>query len=288
MKDYLRHKILNVINIKGLTALEFLDLEGKYKNYEEFHDFWEICYVKSGEVTLCIDEKSLKLSKNQLLIIPPNHTHYYVSTDSTASAFVICFESVSNILNPLSMVRFNLKNEQIYCLERIIFESENTFKMNDDDLLEVLASPNFGGKQAILLQLEYLLICLARQLSSEANCDLVFLSDKNFYADFVGVVISFLSENVRERVSLNDICDRMKCSRSFLCKVFKSQTGKTIFSYFNQMKIEEATNMLTETDMSISDIAYSLGFSETKYFDYLFKKYIGETPKAFKKRVKKS
>ena len=46
--------------------------------------------------------------------------------------------------------------------------------------------------------------------------------------------------------------------------------------------------MLTETDMSISDIAYSLGFSETKYFDYLFKKYIGETPKAFKKRVKKS
>ena len=284
MKEYLRHKILNVINIKGLTALEFLDLDGKYKNYEEAHDFWEICYVKKGKITLHIDQKSLTLSENQLLIIPPDHTHYYKSVGEDNNVFVMCFESVSNILNPLSMVRFNLKEEQIYCLEKIIYESENTFKMNDNDLLEVLASPNFGGKQAILLQLEYLLICLARQLSADENCELVFLSDKNFYSDFVGVVISFLAENVRERVSLNDICDRMKCSRSFLCKVFKEQTGKTIFSYFNQMKIDEAKNMLLETDMSISDISYSLGFNETKYFDFFFKKHVGKTPKSFKKK----
>lgn len=284
MKEYLRHKILNVINIKGLTALEFLDLDGKYKNYEESHDFWEICYVKKGKITLHIDQKSLTLSENQLLIIPPNYTHQYESLEDDNNVFVMCFESVSNILNPLSMVRFKLKEEQIYCLEKIIYESENTFKMNDNDLLEVLNSPNFGGKQAILLQLEYLLICLTRQLSADENCELVFLSDNNFYSDFVGVVISFLAENVRERVSLNDICDRMKCSRSFLCKVFKDQTGKTIFSYFNQMKIDEAKNMLLETDMSISDISYSLGFNETKYFDFFFKKHVGVTPKTFKKK----
>ncbi len=284
MKEYLRHKILNVINIKGLTASEYLDLDGKYKNYAESHDFWEICYVKKGKITLNLDEKELILSKNQLLIIPPNHKHCYMSMEEDNSVFVVCFESVSNILNPLSMVRFNINSDQIYCLEKIIYESENTFKMNDNDLLEVLASPNFGGKQAILLQLEYLLICLARQRSADENCELVFLSDKNFYSDFVGVVISFLAENVRERVSLNDICDKMKCSRAFLCKIFKEQTGKTIFSYFNQLKVEEAKNMLLETDMSISDISYSLGFNETKYFDFFFKKHVGVTPKSFKKK----
>jgi len=41
MKTYLRHKVLNVVDIKELTAIEYLDFEGKYKEYVEKHDFWE-------------------------------------------------------------------------------------------------------------------------------------------------------------------------------------------------------------------------------------------------------
>ena len=42
MKTYLRHKICNVIDIKDLIALEYLDFEGKYRDYVEAHDFWEL------------------------------------------------------------------------------------------------------------------------------------------------------------------------------------------------------------------------------------------------------
>ena len=52
MKTYLRHKSLNVIDIKELIALEYLDFEGTYKDYVEKHDFWEICYVKKGSISV--------------------------------------------------------------------------------------------------------------------------------------------------------------------------------------------------------------------------------------------
>ena len=283
MKDYLRHKIFNAINIKGLTALEYLDLDGKYKDYREAHDFWELCYVKEGEITLESGGKNYVIGKNQLFLIPPNTFHSYAVSGKVSSAFVICFESLSDVLDSISSIIIDLDGDHVYILDKIIYESEHTFKMNEDDLLEVLSSPNFGGKQAIILLLEYLLICLTRQLSFDEDSKLVLLRDKHFYSDFVKLIIAFLRENVRAKLTLNDICDKMNCSRSFACRVFKEQTGDTLFSYFNKLKIEEAKNMLSETDMSISDISYSLGFDELKYFDYLFKKYVGDTPNSYRK-----
>ncbi len=288
MKDYIRHKIFNVVDIKGLTALEFLNFEGKYKGYVEKHDFWEICFVKSGEIELIVENDRVRLQQNQLYIVPPNYSHSYNSTyDSNSKVFVICFESVSSVLKSMTMLKFSLNDTMLDCVEKIIYESQNTFVMNDDDLLEVLPKPNFGGKQAIIIQLEYLIISLVRQLSKDKNVEVVFLSDESFHSDLVEVITTFLKENVNKKISLDDICKKMNYSRSSLCKIFKEQTGKTIFSYFNGLKLEEAKKMLVETKLSVSDIAYSLGFEEVKYFDFFFKKHIGTTPTTFRKKEKK-
>ena len=283
MRDYIRHEIINVVDIKGLTALEFLNFQGKYKAYSEKHNFWELCYVKSGEIDLIVNGSSVKLSEKQLFLIPPDCEHSYVSKNNKDCVFVACFESISHILKPVAMTCFRLNDVQMNCMENIIFETKNTFVMNSRDLLEVNANPNFGGKQAIILQLEYLLICLTRQLSAEKNLEWVFLREESFYSDLADVIISFLNENVHRKLSLDDICEKMHYSRSFLCKVFKMETKETIFSYFNRLKMDEAKKMLAETSLSISDISYRLGFDEVKYFDYFFKKYEGVTPSKFRR-----
>ena len=52
MKTYLRHSIENVIDIKELLALEYLDFNGKYKDYCEAHEFWEFCYVEENDLDI--------------------------------------------------------------------------------------------------------------------------------------------------------------------------------------------------------------------------------------------
>lgn len=285
MKTYLRHRIVNVVDIKELIALEYLDFEGKYKNYEEKHSFWELCFVEEGSIELILEKNTHVLNSGDLFFIPPDKSHSYRSGNGNESkVFVVCYESFSLSMKSLSEARFTLNYEQKSCLKLIIDESENTFRMNSDDHLEVLKMPNFGGQQAILLQLEYLLIKLMRQLSVKKDSEIVFLSEEQFYADLVGIIIRFFNENIGKKLTLEEICAKVNYSRSFLCKTFKEQTGETLFSCFNRMKIDEAKRLLTETSLSVTDISAKLGFSELKYFCSLFKKQTGFSPAAFRDR----
>ena len=180
-----------------------------------------------------------------------------------------------------------LNTRQIDRLKLIVDEISHTFRMNAKDLLEVVDQPNFGGQQIILLQLEYLLIDLIRQLSLEKDSQLVILSEEQFYADLVGIVIHYFEENLSSKVSLEDICEKVNYSRSFICKTFKEQTGETLFTCFNRMKIDEAKRLLRETDLSATDIATMLGFSELKYFCALFKRLVGVTPMTYRSKKEK-
>lgn len=285
MKTYLRHRIHHVIDVKELIALEHLDFEGKYKDYVESHDFWEICYVTAGKITLFLENQTLTVGEHQLVLVGPNKRHSYSSPQGNLSrAFVVCFESFSQALNPLGGCIFEPDPVQLNCMKLIMEECQATFYINECDHLKVLPSPCFGGQQALLLQLEYLLISLVRRLSVEKNSHIVFCSDENFHADLVNVMIRYLRENLHQKISLKDICVKLNYSRSFLCKVFKEQTGETLITYYNRLKMEEAANLLKETSCPITDIASCLGFREVKYFDSLFKKHMGLSPKAYREK----
>ena len=283
MKTYLRHRIRNVIDVKELIVLEYLDFEGKYKDYVEDHDFWELCYVVSGEITLFLEDVPMQLTKNQLLLIPPNRTHSFLSASGNENrAFVICFDSFSQGLTPISGTVFSPDALQQTCMDRILEECRTTFRMNESGHLEILPAPLFGGQQALMLQLEYLLINLVRRMSVEKNSGIVFFSDEHFYADLVGAITRYLRKNIQRKLSLDEICSRFSYSKSFLSKIFKEQTGQTLIACFNKLKMEEAARLLQETSLSVTAIAGLLGYQDVKYFDAIFKKHNGTTPVAYR------
>lgn len=289
MKTYIRHKIYNALDVKELIALEPLDFEGKYRDYVENHDFWELCYTLKGEILLLLEEKSIPVAQQHLVLIPPNKKHAYRSYSGNQNqAFVICFDGFSQVLDAISGHVFSPDAVQTVCMDNIMSEFSDTFRMNELGHLEILPEPRFGGQQALLLQLEYLLIHLIRTLSVKKNSDIIFFSDKNFHADLTKVILRFLRENVDKKISLDDVCGRFSYSKSFLCKIFKEQTGETLISCVNRLKMEEAQRLLRETTQPIANIAWSLGFKEVKYFDFIFKKHTGFTPIAYRGHSGKS
>ena len=285
MKAYLRHRIHNVVDIRELIVLEYLDFEGKYRNYEETHDFWELCYVTKGRITVFLDDTPGELEAGQLILLPPNRKHSFLSKNGNeSSAFVVCFDSFSQVLLPISASVFSLNDRLSRCMETIIEESSATFHIGENGLLAITASPLFGGQQAILSQLAYLLICLARQMSDAKNAGIVFFRDENFHANLANVILRFLRKNIYEKLTLDDICKRFNYSKAFLCKTFKQQMNETLIGCLNRLKIEEAKRLLTETDRSVTDIATYLGFQEVKYFDAVFKKSTGTTPVKYRNK----
>ena len=202
------------------------------------------------------------------------------------SAFVVCFESFSESLTLLAERLFSLDDFLVETMEKIIRESSTTFKMNNNDQLEVLPTPILAGQQVLLLLLEYLLISLIRKVSYENQGEVVFFSENNFHLELTDAIKLYLRDSLYKKISLKEISEKFNYSPSFICKIFKKQTGETIVTYFNSLKIEKAKKLLKSTNMTVTEIASSLGFSEVKYFDSLFKKQLGVSPINYKNKNK--
>lgn len=95
-------------------------------------------------------------------------------------------------------------------------------------------------------------------------------------------VAGYVQEHVYEQIRLDDLAQYIGNNVSYLSRMFKKDTGKTLNDYINEVKIEEAKRLLSATDRSIADIAMSLGYSTQPYFTTLFKKRTGMTPAEFR------
>ena len=90
--------------------------------------------------------------------------------------------------------------------------------------------------------------------------------------------------NVRaaEKLSVGAEARVVGMSTPQFMKTFKQVAGMTLVAYLNHVRLANAARLLRETNRSIADIASEAGFSEQSYFDKLFKRAFGRTPKEFR------
>jgi AraC-like DNA-binding protein len=78
------------------------------------------------------------------------------------------------------------------------------------------------------------------------------------------------------------LADNVHLSASYLSDLLKKETGMSAQDHIHYHIIEEAKNILMNTDNSVSEVAYSLGFEYPQYFSKLFKQKTGHTPVEFR------
>lgn len=123
--------------------------------------------------------------------------------------------------------------------------------------------------------------CLNRNEILTLNHD--FINSKTLTKIFP--IIDYIDKNYSSAISLNNISAATHLNEYYLCRLFKAATGQTVFNYLNHIRICEAQNLLTKTSLSITDIALSVGFSNTARFDESFKKITGLTPLKYRRQA---
>jgi len=83
-------------------------------------------------------------------------------------------------------------------------------------------------------------------------------------------------------LSLQDVCDEVFLSVSQFSALFKEQTGKTFVEYLTNVRIEHAKDLLRTTDLRTYEIAERVGYSDPRYFTYVFKKMTGMTSSEYR------
>lgn len=95
--------------------------------------------------------------------------------------------------------------------------------------------------------------------------------------------IAYIRENYDKEITLTDMARVSGLSTKYFCAFFKQMTEKTPIEYLNMYRVERAARKLLGTDMSVTDIAYAVGFNDLSYFIKTFKEHKKCTPKAYRK-----
>ncbi len=98
-------------------------------------------------------------------------------------------------------------------------------------------------------------------------------------------IMRYVLKNIGKKIKISDIAKAMNMNRSYLCERFKTETGSTIGDFISLTKIEEAKRMLLFSNLSIAHISGYLSFSSQSYFQTVFKKIEGCTPKEYRMKV---
>lgn len=97
--------------------------------------------------------------------------------------------------------------------------------------------------------------------------------------------LQYLRENCHEAHRLDSIAWEMQLSGEYLARLFKQETGRTVFAWLDDFRTEKARDLLIMTELSISQIADACGYSTSKLFIRHFKKNMGFPPVIYRTKV---
>lgn len=103
--------------------------------------------------------------------------------------------------------------------------------------------------------------------------------------DIVGEVIRYIEEHYAdEELSLNQLSSHVNLSPNYLSMIFSQQTGKPFIKYLTDFRMNKAKELLRCTGKRSSEIGLEVGYRDSHYFSYLFKKTQGMTPTQYRGR----
>jgi AraC family transcriptional activator of pobA len=274
----------NVFNIREL----FESFDEKPEIPYDSRSYYKISLIK-GKNRVEYADKVIHIEKNALLFATPKIPYHYVPQDLNKQAGQFCIFTNA----------FFLKEKSGFDLDKIsVFQPEEqpVCEITDEEAgqielifnkIHVEINSSYTFKYDLIRNYVAELIHFGQKLQPSTT----LYCKHNSAARVASLFLELLErqypiDSMRQRLELKtakDFADRLSIHVNHLNKVLRETTGKTTTELISNRLINEAKILLKETDWSISEVAYSLGFDELSHFSHFFKKQTNLTALAFRK-----
>ncbi len=258
-------------------------IEGKEYRFPYDH---RIFYVLEGTGTLLLRDEEYAIGRDTILCFMPEEGYYF---KGKMKMVVINFDVTRNEAHRTVALCPAVKNE---------FSSLNKF---DSTVLEEINAP-IVQKDCCYLRDTVIAIATSFRLNDEYADAITSSLLKKLLADLInlsaGVIKNEkeLAKKVERYIELYaaDICNNKQIGAAFgyhpvyIATIFKESKGMSLYQAIINRKIELACQWLTQTELSVENIAFDLGFSTRSHFCTVFKKRMGITPRNFREKNKGS
>ena len=239
----------------------------------ESHDFWEMVYVCDGNVVATADERVYRLDSGKLIFHKPMEFHRIWSDKKTMPHLII----LSFAAGGPEMARFENSCFALSPSQRKRLERAAAAFSRFEELKEMGSDPRETALAAALTA-SLLEGFLLRLVEKEPLLQLVSTDEDAQYTKIVNV----MKANCHRTMSLQELAQQCDLSVSNMKRIFRRFSDVGIAKYFLSLKMRRAMELLEE-DLSASQVAQMLNFSEISYFYTVFKRETGMTPIQYKK-----
>ena len=248
-----------------------------------YHPEYELTYIVSGRGERLVGDRYESFEAGDLVLLGPAIPHTWVSEKEKgqrSSAIVIQF--LPAFIEPLLVYpEMDSTRETLSAAKRGLV-LEPTQKDRVVELLRSMPQQQALDRMLSLLKVMGLLsLRSSRPLVSQHYRPLK--GNENQHR--INKVLAYVQKEFRENVNLRDAAELVNLSESAFCKFFKRVSGKTFSDYVNEVRIANATQSLMETDFAIAQIAAESGFETLTYFNRVFLKKKGKTPRQVRRMV---
>jgi len=258
---------------------------GKKKPFWHFHPEIELVYVNKGKGKRHIGNHLSYFNNSQLLLIGSNLPHngftdrLTISGTETIVQFreeflgqhffdVLEMEAISNLFDRAkSGILFGVKTKQKF--------GKRIEKLSEKE-----------GFKKILLLLEILHGLAKSEDYVILNADGYAFETEPQDSAKIDIIFNHINDNFKEHISLDEIADKVSMTVPAFCRYFKKVTGKTFTKLVNEYRVVHATKLLSESQMSITDICYECGFNNFSHFNKLFKEFTGKSASKYRGELK--
>lgn len=245
-----------------------------------YHPEYELTLITRGYGKRLIGDSNESFETGDLVLLGPGLPHTWSSdrgNKKTVAAVVIQFseefiqnflhlngfDRISALLSSASRGLFFPNPEELYPLVEQLPDSTGVDKITS--LLTILQQ--LTEQQSIRLSSEYFSAVKSEETENRIN-----------------KVCQYIQKNSSKEITLEHAAGLIYLSRSAFSKFFKRATGKTFSDYVNDIRIGNACQLLTESDKAVNEIAFDSGFESLTYFNRVFLRKKGVTPRGFRDR----
>jgi AraC-like DNA-binding protein len=248
------------------------------------HSYYHYIYVLSGTGKITVAGNEYIVQENDFYLTHQGITHGLETKSKDGMRvieikFEVNNEELASHLNRLPhqirLSRLDIRHK----LENFIHEG-----MKKEPYLE----------DFINLQFTEILLSLLRQKSNNFNTqrsNVIGTNGGNTAADknspdikSLHHVAEYMKNNLTMDLDLEDLAKIANMSKYHFCRRFKKNYGTTPMKYFTALRISKAKELLMYSDLNISQIAYSVGFSDPGYFSRVFNQKESITPIEYAKK----
>jgi AraC-like DNA-binding protein len=106
--------------------------------------------------------------------------------------------------------------------------------------------------------------------------------------DLVAGAQAILAETYRERLHLGEVARELRTSATYLCRIFRRETGQTLSDYRRALRLRDALERLAEPGPDLASLSRWLGFSSQSHFTLAFRCAFGVTPSRYRNRGRRA